>query len=87
MNFKAEYEARFLNIERRWLVENLKVLQIVRHEPAALMCRCLFDSPERRLFNSGAWLRVREEGATVTRCSLTFSEQRLPMFTNGVGGD
>lgn len=78
-NFSPEYEARFLDIARERLVKRLTGLSISHHVSAVTMRRCLFDSPKRHLLASGAWLRVRDEGASA---SATFKRR----VRDGIGG-
>lgn len=71
MNAYQETEVKFLNIDPKEIEEKLKKLG-AKKEFEKLYRRRVFDYPDRRLDNQGAWLRLRDEGNQTT---LTFKRR------------
>lgn len=60
---KHEYEAKFLNVDAIALKEKLAALGATQALPRTLLTRKIF---ENGTLDSGAWLRLRDEGARAT---------------------
>jgi adenylate cyclase class 2 len=65
---KHEYEAKFLFVDVAALQEKLTALGAVRAFPRTLLTRKIFENDA---LESGAWVRLRDEG---TRCTLTLKQ-------------
>ena len=63
---KTEIEAKWLDIEPTELRRKLKSLGVQRVHSEILMRRIVFDFPDNRLMKKGGWVRVRDEGETIT---------------------
>lgn len=63
---QTEIEAKWLNIDKDLLRDKLKAAGAVLINPERLMSRRVFDFPDARLNDKGAWVRVRNEGDKVT---------------------
>lgn len=70
---ETELEAKWLDIEPEALREKLREIGAKLIHPERLMRRRVFDFPDLRLDQHGAWLRVRDEGDRVT---LAFKQWR-----------
>ena len=63
---QIEIEAKFLDVDAGDLRKTLKRIGAVCAYAQHLMRRKNFDYPDRRLEKMGGWIRVRDEGDTVT---------------------
>ena len=62
---KTEYEATFLNIDRKILTEKLRRIGAVLERPEYMQRRVTFELPREKR-NDSTWLRVRDEGDKIT---------------------
>lgn len=63
---QTEIEAKWLDVDKDLLRDRLKYAGAVLVNPERLMSRRVFDFPDARLNNKGAWVRVRNEGDKIT---------------------
>lgn len=63
---QTEIEAKFADIDPAVVRARLREIGAKQVYPERLMRRAVFDYPDKRLYASGGWVRVRDEGDKVT---------------------
>jgi len=63
---QTEIEAKFLDIDPEALRVKLKAAGATLVHPERLMSRNVFDLPDQTFQQSGAWVRLRDEGDKIT---------------------
>ena len=63
---QTEIEAKFLDIDPEALREKLQSIGATLVHSERLMKRKVFDLPDQTFQQSGAWVRVRDEGDKIT---------------------
>lgn len=63
---ETEIEAKFPDIDHETFRSKLEKSGAVMVYPEVLMKRKTFDYPDRRLYEIGGWIRVRDEGNKIT---------------------
>ncbi len=74
---KTELEAKFSAIDPADLRAKLEKVGAKRVHPEILMRRKTFDLPDRKLYKTGGWVRVRDEGEKITLSYKQMNDRTL----------
>jgi inorganic triphosphatase YgiF len=74
---KTEIEVKFLDVDFDDIRRKLKKLGAICEQPMRLMKRAILDTPDLKMRETGAYIRVRDEGHRVTLTLRNLINQKI----------